>query len=114
DALDPERVGGGGGFGSSGGEGRQIRRGGRQIFGERRVHQGAHLVVHDLLIERLRDALGESTVHLSVHDERVDHMPDVVDTHIGADLYLPGFRVDFRGAQMRAVWEREVLRVVGG
>ena len=67
-----------------------------------------------LFVQSLRDALGEPAVHLPLHDQRVDHVPDVVDAHIGANPHLPGFGVDFRRAQMRAVREREVLRVVGG
>ena len=70
--------------------------------------------MHGFLVQGLRDALCESAVHLSVDDQRVDHVPDVVDADIGANPHLPGLGIHFRGAQMRAVWEREVLRVVGG
>ena len=112
DALGPERVG-------------QRRRGvvvdveadrvggrGHQVVDERRRDQRARLVVDRLLPQRLGDALHQPAVHLAGHDQRVDHVADVVDAGVLAHLHLAGLGVDLDRAQVRAVRVVEVHRVV--
>jgi len=53
-------------------------------------------------------------VHLALDDERVDHRADVVDGDVRADLDEAGLGVDLGRAQVGAVREGEVVRVVGG
>ncbi len=76
--------------------------------------QGALVVVLGFLAQGLRDALHEPAVHLALDDQRVDDLADVVDAHVLAHLGRAGLGVDLHGAQVGAVREREVDRVVGG
>ena len=87
---------------------------GHQVVGHRGGHQVAVGVVDRLLVQRLRDALGEAAVHLTFDDQRVHDLADVVDRHVRAELHEPGLGVHLGGAQVRAVREGEVVGVVGG
>jgi hypothetical protein len=53
-------------------------------------------------------------VHLTLHDQRVDHRADVVDADVLADPGLAGLGVDVDRTQVRAVREGEVVRVERG
>ena len=67
-----------------------------------------------LLVQRLRDALGEAAVHLALDDQRVDTLPmSSTQTYLRI-VDLAGLGVDLHGAQVGAVREGEVLRVEGG
>ena len=98
-------------LGAVGRERRQVGRARHEVVDERARHQGAGVVVHRLLEQRLRDALDEAAVHLALDDQRVDDLADVVDAGVVADLDLTGLGVDLDRAQVGAVREREVRRV---
>src|SRR4029077_2330292 len=72
--------------------------------------QVAVLVVDRLLVERLRDALGEAHHHLAVDDLRVSHGAGVVDRDVAEKLHIPRLRVDFDDRNVRAGRPREVRR----
>ena len=86
---------------------RQVRRARQQVIRHGGGGQVALVVVDGFLEQRLGDALGQTTVHLAVHDERVHHVADVVHGHVGA-THLAGLGVDLRGAQVRPVRVGEV------
>src|SRR5207245_8896662 len=79
DALDAERVGGGRCLGPVGREVRQVGGGGNQVVGQGGGQQVAVIVVDGLLVQRLRDALGQAAVHLARDEERVHDLAHVVD-----------------------------------
>ena len=77
---------------------------GQRVVDERRRDQGAGLVVHRLLPERLGDALHEAAVHLAGDDQRVDDRADVVDGGVLAhrDLHRSRCRPPSRRGGCRA------------
>ena len=111
DALGPQRVRRRGGGRPVGREVRQVGRPGDEVVDERRRRQRPLVVVDRLLVEGLRDALGEATVHLALDDQRVDDLADVVDADVVADGDPTGLGVDLGRAQVGAVREGEVLGV---
>ena len=112
DALDAEHVARRGGLGAAGVEVRQVGRARDEVVDHRAGDEVALGVVDGLLVQRLRDALGEPAVDLALDDDRVDDLADVVDADVLADLGEPGLGVDLDRAQVRAVRVGEVLRVV--
>jgi hypothetical protein len=67
---------------------------------QRVVHQGAGqklstgLIVSHFFVEGLPDALGQPTLHLGIHEVRVQDAPTVINGHIGEDVHLAGFGID--------------------
>ena len=72
------------------------------------------LVVDRLLVQGLRDPLGDAPVDLSLHDHRIDDRADVVDGNVLQDLGRSGLRVDLDHADVRPGRPREVRRVIDG
>ena len=110
--LTPSRLTGDGRLGAVGLERRDLGRGGQRVVDERAGDQLAVLVVDDLLVQRLADAVGHAAVHLAVDQHRVDGRAAVVDRHPALDLDLAGLHVHVDHARVRAEREHEVLRVV--
>ena len=73
------------------------------------VHQAAGeqlaagVVVHQLLAQRLADALHRAAVQLPAHDQRVDDAPDVVDAGVAHEGHGAGPRVELHLADVAAV-----------
>src|SRR5699024_175878 len=101
--FDPEFVRRGGGFRPIGDELRQVGGTGEQVVGEGRRQQGPRVVVDRLFEQCLGDPLREPAVHLPVDQERVDHVADVIDAYVLADLHLPRLGVDLHRSEVRAV-----------
>ena len=66
------------------------------------------LVVDELLVQRLRDALPESAVHLPVHEHRVQDAAAVVDRDVTDRPHVAGLRVDLHDRHVRAERERRL------
>ena len=64
-----------------------------QVGGETGRRHLPRLVMADLLVERLPDALGDPAVYLAVDNPGVDADAVVVHRHEVEDLHLPGLRV---------------------
>ena len=47
------------------------------------------LIVDDILVQDLRQALGDAPVHLAVHDQGVDHVAAIIHRHKATDFDLP-------------------------
>ena len=71
-------------------------------------------VVDAVLEHRLAEALRDAAMDLAVHDHRIDDGADVVDRPVADELDAPGFGIDLDLADMHAVAEGEVRRVVDG
>ena len=61
----------------------------QRVVDEGPRHQGAVVVVDRFLPQRLGDPLDEATVDLTLDDERVDDLADVVDADVLADRRRP-------------------------
>ena len=70
------------------------------------------LVVDRALRERLADPLRQAAVELALDDHRIDHRADIVHRVVRDQLRGAGLRIDFHLADMRAIGEGEVRRVV--
>src|SRR5215471_17707986 len=84
-------------------ERRQIARGGDGVVHETAREELAGVVVDEPLAERLAHALSDSAVHLSLHDEGIDHGAAVLhhDVALHADPTGGGVYLD-RGHVHRA------------
>ena len=65
---------------------RHVGRGRQQIVHERRVQQLALLVVDELLVERVADAVRDAAVNLSFDEQRIDDRAAIVDDEVALDL----------------------------
>src|SRR6185503_7750946 len=72
------------------------------------------VLVHRALEKRLADALRQAAVELAFDDHRIDHRADIVDGAVTQDPDRAGVAVDFELADMHAVGEGEVRRIVVG
>ena len=70
----------------------------------------------DRFHQGLADALGSSTMGLSVQDHRVDRAADIVDRRVADDLDRAGLAIDLDLADMRAVGKAADIEylLVGG
>ncbi len=76
------------------------------VVGEVRRERVAVVVVDDLFEQRLRDALREPTVHLTLGEQRVEDAPGVVDRDELAEHDLAGLDVDLDDGEVGARRER--------
>ena len=89
----------------------RVGSGRHQVVDERRRDEGAGIVVHGLLEQRLGDALDETAVDLTGDDHRVDDVADVVAAGVLAHRHLSGLGVDLHRTQVSAVRVAEGVRV---
>ncbi|MCO5546661.1 hypothetical protein L7F22_000095 [Adiantum nelumboides] len=93
--------------------GEQVGRGRDRVRGEAGGQRLALVVEQDLLVQRLRDALGETAVLLALDEQRVQDPPAVVDGDVAQRGDPPGVGVDLDHRQVRPEREgRPVLRGV--
>jgi hypothetical protein len=91
-----------------------------EVVGARQaiVHQraGAQLaalrVVDRVFVERLAYALDKATVHLALHDERVDDAPEIVGSGEIEQCDRPGISIDFDFGDVRTCGVGEVRRII--
>ena len=95
---------------------RDLAGGRHQIVGERAGKEAAILVVHQLLVERGADGVGEGAANLPVHQGRVEAASGVVGGDVAVDRDGPGRAVDLDAAEIEeeAVGRRAVDPVVVG
>ena len=107
--LEPSGVAGDGVHVRSVRNGRQIRGSRDRQLAEAGRHQVAVVVVGHLLVQRLADALGDSSVNLPVDDHRVHDVAYVIDGDEPEHAHEAGLRVDLHQREVGA--GREGLRV---
>ena len=93
---------------------RDRARGRHQIVGERAGEEAAVLVVHQLLVKRGADGVGEGAANLPVDQGRIEAAPGVVGGDVAVDRDGPGRTVDLDAAEIEdeAVGRRAVDQVV--
>src|SRR6476469_5620644 len=74
----------------------------------RHLERGRNQVVH----QRHPDPIDDAAVHLTLDDHRVDPGTAVVDREEPTHLYHRGAGIDVDHTEVRAIWIREILRVV--
>ena len=119
DVLAPERIGGG--IGKRGGrehgtavahafgagpvrgrgrrdvadrEFRHLRRGRAKIFREGAGDEVAGTIVHQFLVQRRAEPVGEAAVNLPLDDHRIEHRAHIVDRNVFHDLHPAGRAVE--------------------
>src|SRR5262249_33816444 len=92
---------------------RNLARGWHQGVYEDRSIDLALIVVDDFFIERGADALCDTAVHLTVHDQRVDETAAVFRYGETFNLDFERFRIDFDGRDVRRRCGRAEHRIVG-
>ena len=112
DPLGAEGIHAGGGFGVGGLEGRQVRRARHQIRRQRAGDGVPHVVEHDLLEERLGDALRDSPVLLTPHERRVQDPAAVIDGHVSDQVDRSGLLIHLDHRDMGAEGERRARLAV--
>src|SRR6266404_1137118 len=78
------------------------------------VHQRASnklalFVVNYLFIHRLPERLHDSSMQLSVHQKRVNHLATVINRHIAEKLYVAGLTINLYDCDMRAERKSKIL-----
>ncbi len=89
----------------------QVGRARHPVVGERGGERLAVGVEDDLLVQRLRDALGEPAVLLALDEQRVEDAPAVVDGDVPPRRDLAGLGVDLDHRHVRAERERGAVLV---
>ena len=76
------------------------------VIHQARRHQLPTLGLVVAVLEHcLADTLGNSTMRLTMQDQRIDGAPDIVHRSIADDLYFARFGIDLGFADLRAVGE---------
>ena len=83
-------------------EARQLGRARHRVVHEVRGERVAVVVVDDLLVQRLRDALRDAAVLLAGDEQRVEDPPAVVDRDVTQQLDRAGLGVDLDDRDVRA------------
>ena len=90
--------------------GRHIGGGGNQIVHERRVQQLALLVVDELLVKCVADAVRHAAVNLPLDDERIDDRPAIVRHQVPLDVHHRRLRIDFDDHRVHAARRAAAIR----
>ena len=77
-------------------------------------HQLTVVVVVRAFVERLGNPLRDAAMELTVDDQRVDDVADIVDRDVSDRLDLTRIAIDLDHADVRAERERAVRRIVVG
>ena len=80
-----------------------VGRRGEQVVHERGVEQLPFLAVHELLVERIADAVRHAALDLAFHDHWIDHPAAVVHHDVALDFDLRRLRVYLDHHRMHAV-----------
>src|SRR6266511_1567663 len=91
---------------------RNIGRRRDQVVRHGRREELSVVIVGGLFEQRLGDALDDAAHHLAIHDLGVDDRAHIIDGDVLEHLDAAGLRVHLHRADVRAIWEHEVLGVV--
>src|SRR4029077_2322214 len=62
-------------------------------------------VIDTTFAERLAETVRDAAMDLTVHDQRIDRAPDIVDGGVAGDFDDPGLRIDLDFANVTAIRE---------
>ena len=102
-SLDAERVGGRRHRPAGEADHRQVLGPGQAVIHVAAALRLAFLTVGDPFVQRLADALGNTTLGLALDQQRVHHHAEIIDRGVGDDLGMPGVGVDLDLADVAAI-----------